>query len=1030
MYAAYDPDLDRRVAIKLLRSAATTAARHRLLREAKAMAKLSHPGVVTVFEVGTVDNRDFIAMEFVDGPTLKDWIGARRAEAERGRRQARTYVTTALGLFTEAGRGLAAAHDAGLVHRDLKPANILLGDDGRAKVGDFGIAQEVGTAPAAVADSASSLATSARFGTPAYMAPEQLEGHTADARSDQFSLAVALYEALYGERPFRGDTAAELRENMAAQSAPHQPRGARVPKHVRHSLRIALSVGPDRRFPSVNAFLAALRPPTRRNVGVVVAVVVVAVAIGTALFVSRRNSATVGNQCTQQRDQLAGIWDEDARVRTRSALEATNLPYARDAYDRLQESLDSYASEWVRAYRDSCRKTYVKRAQQESEHALRLSCLQERLGQLRSTVDVLAKADATTVARVAEAAATLPPVSDCNDVASLKKGIQPPKDSATRERVAHVRAQLAETRTLMELARRGAALTAARGAVAEAQTIGYVPLVAEAMLRMGQALAANYQVAEARTSLEEASLLAEEAGYEDVRAQALVARADLAAGTSSHQLNRQSWSRRARAAVARAGHPPELAGRLAAAIADAAVAEGNNKRARERIEQAIEIYEDALSMSSERSAQRRLRLALARALDTRAVILEGEGKPRAAVASATRARTIAEQVHGPDHPQVIGYVERIALALREAGDFDRAEELMERSRQFYATPSGRELAAQLTIDPTLSIPKTTRIVTGRVIDAEGTPVPGSTVGMASHVFGDARYALVSYGGARELHTGTQRATTDEFGRFRLEVADDRPMFAIAEKSSVGRAWPLRVPPGSASVDIELRLATYGRLSGRVTANGKRPPSTHLGVQALYRPPSNPPRTAVAARVDKDGRFEIERLAPGQYEVFFGTMSQRASHGLALYSRTVKIGPGETIDLELDIGAGGVSFSAAVRGKQGATIGSAQVIMFPGRVRPTVAAEVNKLVIQKGATVRASFAHTDGRPARFSRMPPGLYSVCVVPLDGDYRDPEYSRALRPTVERLAVHCYPLTLNATPQSVHRTFEVPPMQTVSQP
>ncbi|HUH04555.1 MAG TPA: serine/threonine-protein kinase, partial [Kofleriaceae bacterium] len=194
VYAAYDPDLDRKVALKLLPGAtADRARRNRLLREAQSMAKLSHANVVTVFEVGTAGTRDYVAMEFVDGPNLAQWVAARRPEAERGKDAARAYVSAAMALFVEAGRGLAAAHRAGIVHRDLKPANILIGEDGRARVGDFGLAREVGAAEVGLAVGAGPVArTSAGFGTPAYMAPEQFRGEPADERADQFSFCVAL----------------------------------------------------------------------------------------------------------------------------------------------------------------------------------------------------------------------------------------------------------------------------------------------------------------------------------------------------------------------------------------------------------------------------------------------------------------------------------------------------------------------------------------------------------------------------------------------------------------------------------------------------------------------------------------------------------------------------------------------------------------------------------------------------------------------------------------------------------------------
>src|SRR4051812_10268762 len=215
VYAAYDPELDRKVALKLLRpdrAGAAGEAALRLQRGAQAIARLSDPHVVAVYDAGTFGDQVFVAMELMEGRTLRQWLG----EGKRGWREI-------VDVFVAAGRGLAAAHAAGLVHRDFKPDNVLLGTDGRVKVADFGLARPVGDADpgggeAALMESPGSrglLATpltewGVAMGTPAYMAPEQLRGERADARSDQFSFCVALWEALYGRKPFAGESFREM----------------------------------------------------------------------------------------------------------------------------------------------------------------------------------------------------------------------------------------------------------------------------------------------------------------------------------------------------------------------------------------------------------------------------------------------------------------------------------------------------------------------------------------------------------------------------------------------------------------------------------------------------------------------------------------------------------------------------------------------------------------------------------------------------------------------------------------------------
>ncbi|MCW5808761.1 MAG: serine/threonine protein kinase, partial [Deltaproteobacteria bacterium] len=213
VHAAFDPDLERRVALKVLRSRAQgrdeTDAQRRLLREARAMARLAHPNVVTVHEVGSANGRDFVAMELVEGETLADWLAAAPRSEE-----------AIVEAFAAAGRGLAAAHGAGIVHRDFKPHNVLRGAGGRIVVTDFGLARSSGEpgSPGPAAAEAAPLAevtvTGNVLGTPAYMAPEQWDGGALTPATDQFAFCVALWEALAGERPFRADSVEQLRDEV------------------------------------------------------------------------------------------------------------------------------------------------------------------------------------------------------------------------------------------------------------------------------------------------------------------------------------------------------------------------------------------------------------------------------------------------------------------------------------------------------------------------------------------------------------------------------------------------------------------------------------------------------------------------------------------------------------------------------------------------------------------------------------------------------------------------------------------------
>lgn len=269
VYSAYDPDLDRRVALKILRpdrqnsEVETRKAQARLLREARVLAKLQHPNVISIYDVGTLDGQVFLAMAFVEGENLEHWMRRR----ERPWRQV-------LNRFISAGRGLAAAHAAGLVHRDFKPANVMLGNDGQVRVVDFGLARRCTNTPppgtlepcldpetssASDADLFQTLTrTGAVLGTPAYMAPEQHQRENPDARTDQFAYCVALYEALYGERPFQGSNLRETQLRVLSGELRETPYNSTVPPWLRTALLRGLETSPEARYPSMDDLLDAL----------------------------------------------------------------------------------------------------------------------------------------------------------------------------------------------------------------------------------------------------------------------------------------------------------------------------------------------------------------------------------------------------------------------------------------------------------------------------------------------------------------------------------------------------------------------------------------------------------------------------------------------------------------------------------------------------------------------------------------------------------------------------------------------------
>ncbi len=259
VFAAWDPRLEREVAIKLLRAGA--GGPERLLAEARAQARLADPNVVVVHEVGELEDRVLLVMERIRGRTLRAWLDERE-------RSWREIVAT----FAAAGRGLAAAHRAGLVHRDFKPANVLVSDDvePRVLVGDFGLAL------------ADATQHEPGVGTPSYMAPEQHAGDAVGAAADQFAFCVALYGALWRRRPFAGGTAEELARDKAEGRIIAPPRGSNVPSWLRDAVLRGLSPDPAERWPTMDALVRVLgSDPARtrlRRLGIAVIVVVAIVA--------------------------------------------------------------------------------------------------------------------------------------------------------------------------------------------------------------------------------------------------------------------------------------------------------------------------------------------------------------------------------------------------------------------------------------------------------------------------------------------------------------------------------------------------------------------------------------------------------------------------------------------------------------------------------------------------------------------------------------------------------------------------------
>jgi len=479
VYAAHDPELDRKIAIKIMRADTypDEIEAARMMREAQSIARLSHPNLVTVYDVGSASGRVFVAMELVEGDTIAAWLDRkRRPRAE------------ILQVFIAAGRGLAAAHRAGIIHRDFKPQNVMVAPDGAVRVMDFGLAALRQTLHGPKAPRLTKIGSI--LGTPLYMSPEQLCGQAVDPRADQFSFCVALYEALYGERPFAGDNFAELRAAVLGGKPRPAPLSSHVPGRLRAILLRGLSVVPGKRFPDMNALLTALEQASARRGGIARMLWVgagagaLAFAVTFGLGWQLRGTRSV-SQCANPPERLASAWPTAAgaprRAEIRSAFLAANVPDARERYDRASQSLDTYAHAWAGMYRQACEAVETGAGDSRETLAWRMGCLDQRAGELGALVDAFAHADAKIVRKAVAATLLLPALDSCSDNRALKANAVPP-DEALRARVQSLRGRLA---TLWAMAAAGhdwQALKPLGALVDEARAAGHEPLLAEALL--------------------------------------------------------------------------------------------------------------------------------------------------------------------------------------------------------------------------------------------------------------------------------------------------------------------------------------------------------------------------------------------------------------------------------------------------------------------------------------------------------------------------------------------------------------------
>lgn len=483
VYRAYDPELEREVAVKLLRrsfGAHDERSAGRLRREAQAMARVSHPNVLPVYDAGTHGGHVWIAMEYLRGETLTAWCSAPTRTREE-----------IVAMFVQAARGLAAAHQAGVVHRDFKADNVLVGADGRARVVDFGLASAARgreTAQPGTHHSARPVVDVGGVdvgvaGTPRYMAPEQHFGRETDGRADQFAFCVALFEALYGRPPFTGSTIGELALRKHERRIDFDP-DAVVPSWLRGVILRGLDPDPTARYPTMDALASTLLddPASRRRriwrIAGVGALVLGAAAASSWGVAQQR-------PCRDAARKLDGIWNVARGDRIAEAFAASGVSYAEDTSQLVRAALDVHAKAWIEAHDAACAATKIHGEQSNELLDLRIACFDRQRAELAAVLDLFDAADATTVERAVSAVRGLPRPDVCDQTATLLEIMPPPTDPATEDAIVGIETQLASATAVRLAGRTADASALAQAALTEARTLGYAPLIARAALEAG-----------------------------------------------------------------------------------------------------------------------------------------------------------------------------------------------------------------------------------------------------------------------------------------------------------------------------------------------------------------------------------------------------------------------------------------------------------------------------------------------------------------------------------------------------------------
>lgn len=652
VYSGYDPKLDRRVALKVLpaKRGQHEALRARLIREARSLARLNHPNVVSVFDAEATKGRVFIATEFVVGKTFSAWL--------RAEHRPRADI---LEVLCQAGRGLAAAHEAGLVHRDFKGSNVMVADDGRVLVLDFGLARQLDeTASRAMlpeqaaaeherSSDQNETRTGAVLGTPAFMAPEQRLGATVGPAADQFSFCTVAFQALTGVLP-KDDV-----DGSAAASL--EPR-------LRQVLEQGLAASPDARHASVSALLEKLAPNTvrrrRRWQAAALAATIVAIGFGWWQHHARQQA-----RCEAGTHLFAEVWHPERRERLHTSLSRGDQPSAAQAavWRSVTGGLDAYAAAWAQTYRGTCEATerFGRRSRELLD--LRMDCLDRRLEEVDAALETLADGTPGRLDAAPRLVGNLTPIALCRDTRALRSPAPAPDDPSTRRQLDELRTSLASLKAWWLVGDYTRGQHEAEALRRAARALGYWPLTAEVLIERARFFESRGHAEDANRALIETVLAAQAGGHARIAAEALVRRVRVQGYLLGQVEDAAETAAQAQAVLERLSEPAPLSAELDEVRGLLAVRQGHFDEARQRFVSALETKSELYGA---------IHLRLAPTLSRLGDIALDQGQLERAQSLLERALAINRLHLGGDHPNVAGTLAQLGALAIERGAFESA----------------------------------------------------------------------------------------------------------------------------------------------------------------------------------------------------------------------------------------------------------------------------------------------------------------------------------------------------------------------